>query len=153
MTGIPSDSESLRTAAAVATHADMMLSLFLSPEVLIISIVCVSYPLTMQSLITLLLCFLITSHVNDAFEITFHWQGWQTFLGLPVSTAPQQTLTPGFSTFIEQILESSRINGLSLSIVRKDGVTEYGAWGNKTEDGISVTPRVSGRLSCHCCVY
>ena len=110
----------------------------------------------MQSFITLLLCFLITGIVGqDAFEITSpYWQGWQSFLGLPISKTLQKTITPEFSSFIEQILESSPINGLSLSIVRKDSVTEYGAWGNKTEDGVSMTPTVSGRLStCYCNSY
>lgn len=100
----------------------------------------------MGSLISLSLCLLIIVQigVSDAFKVAYpNLQGWQTFLR-PASSTSQRTITPEFDTFIEQILEKSQINGLSLSIVRKDGVTEYGAWGNRTEDGISMTPTVSG---------
>ena len=90
----------------------------------------------MHSLLLLLPILLITSHLTDAFQISFPF--WQ------ILPSPQQTITPEFDSFIEQILQHSHINGLSLSIVRKHGLTEYGAWGNKSEDGVSMTPTVSG---------
>lgn len=98
----------------------------------------------MQQLSTLILCSLITAGAIDAFEIGYpNWQGWQGRLAFPSWRTSQRTITPAFNTFIEGILEKSDINGLSLSIIRKAGVTEYGAWGNKTEDGNSMKPTVS----------
>ena len=51
-------------------------------------------------------------------------------------------ITPGFSNFVQRLLTDHHVKGLSLAVVRADGV-EYGAWGNSTEEGDSVTPDVS----------
>lgn len=52
-------------------------------------------------------------------------------------------ISPKFSDFVEGLLEKSNIKGLTLSVIRKNGETEYGAWGNRTEEGDATRPSVS----------
>lgn len=52
-----------------------------------------------------------------------------------------------FSSFVKKSMKDGGVPGLSLAIVKPDGTTELGAWGNKTEDGDSVTPDVSALYS------
>ena len=60
-------------------------------------------------------------------------------------------ITPEISAFAERLLKERGVPGLSIGVVRLDGahnevLTEFGQWGNRTEDGDSVEPGVS-RLS------
>lgn len=46
---------------------------------------------------------------------------------------PSRVITDEFSDFVEDALYKSNVRGLSLGIVRSDGSTEFGAWGDSTE--------------------
>lgn len=100
----------------------------------------------MRQLNPLLSLYFLGFAVN-AFDIGhYKWPGWQleTVLSSPKLSSPQRVISPEFDKFIGNNLEQSKINGLSLAIVRKGGgVTEYGAWGKRTEDGDPMTHTVS----------
>ncbi|KAJ7160591.1 beta-lactamase/transpeptidase-like protein [Mycena crocata] len=49
-------------------------------------------------------------------------------------------LTDEFSSFVRATMQAHNVSGLSLGILRPDGEVEYGAYGNRTEDGDPVTP-------------
>jgi hypothetical protein len=51
-------------------------------------------------------------------------------------------ITPEFSRYVEGILNATNAPGLSLAVVRKDGNTEFAAWGKRTEDGAATTSNV-----------
>lgn len=54
-------------------------------------------------------------------------------------------LTPEISALAERLLTERGVRGLSTGFVRRDGnriTTEFGAWGNMSEDGDSVRPEV-----------
>ncbi|KAI0271642.1 beta-lactamase/transpeptidase-like protein [Gloeopeniophorella convolvens] len=55
------------------------------------------------------------------------------------SRVPQPILTPEFTRAIQEILDSYGVPGLTLAVVRRDGPTELGAWGIKSEDGAGMT--------------
>lgn len=59
------------------------------------------------------------------------------------ATRLNHAITPAFSTFVEGFIAENHILGLSLGVVYRDGSsTEYGVWGNRTEDGDKVSPEV-----------
>jgi hypothetical protein len=74
----------------------------------------------------------------------------QKFLSSPIVTNFEhhrnQAITPALSSFTRRLLSEAGAPGLSLGIVYLDEdnsvQTEYGAWGNMTEDGDAVTPQV-----------
>ncbi|KAH9055950.1 beta-lactamase/transpeptidase-like protein [Lactarius vividus] len=62
------------------------------------------------------------------------------------ATAKQHTfdvlepvLTPDLTDIIQDIVDTHQIPGLALAIVRKNGHSEFGTWGKKSEDGSRVT--------------
>ncbi|KAI0063209.1 beta-lactamase/transpeptidase-like protein [Artomyces pyxidatus] len=58
-------------------------------------------------------------------------------LGFPKDTV---VLTPDLVEFIQGVVESHHVPGLSLAVVRPDGKSEFASWGRKTEDGDPATP-------------
>lgn len=48
-----------------------------------------------------------------------------------------------FSNYVENLMKQWNITGLSLAIVKQGEDTEFGNWGNKTEDGEKMTSEVS----------
>jgi hypothetical protein len=58
-------------------------------------------------------------------------------------------ITPEFSEFVQQVINTSNIHGLSLAVVRKEGDPEFGAWGNRTEELDKMTSSVSTPSSLH----
>ncbi|OJA19691.1 hypothetical protein AZE42_11210 [Rhizopogon vesiculosus] len=57
----------------------------------------------------------------------------------PVGVNNGQVITPELSNSIQEILDVWNITGLSVAIVPKSGEPEYHSWGDRTEDGESVT--------------
>ncbi|OJA15995.1 hypothetical protein AZE42_10250, partial [Rhizopogon vesiculosus] len=57
----------------------------------------------------------------------------------PVGVNNGQVITPELSNSIQETLDVWNITGLSVAIVPKSGEPEYHSWGNRTEDGESVT--------------
>ncbi len=57
-----------------------------------------------------------------------------------------QAITPELSSYLQGLLDVSDVPGLSVGVVRLSGKgeveTEYGSWGNMTEDGDKVTHEV-----------
>ncbi|KAH9180217.1 beta-lactamase/transpeptidase-like protein [Lactarius sanguifluus] len=51
----------------------------------------------------------------------------------------EPVLTPDFTDIIQGIVDTHQIPGLALAIVRKNGHSEFGTWGKKSEDGSRVT--------------
>ncbi|KAI9446783.1 beta-lactamase/transpeptidase-like protein [Lactarius indigo] len=51
----------------------------------------------------------------------------------------EPVLTPGLTDIIQEIVDTHQIPGLALAIVRKNGYSEFGSWGKKSEDGSRVT--------------
>ncbi|KAH8102687.1 beta-lactamase/transpeptidase-like protein [Cristinia sonorae] len=56
---------------------------------------------------------------------------------------PKKLITPELTYFIERLIADEQIPGLSLGLVRSDGQVEYGAWGQKDEDGTSISASTS----------
>ncbi|RDX40970.1 beta-lactamase/transpeptidase-like protein [Lentinus brumalis] len=55
----------------------------------------------------------------------------------------KSAITPEISAYVADLLKDRYVPGLSVGVVRVDGdsvVTEFGAWGNMTEDGNATTP-------------
>ncbi|KAH9038941.1 beta-lactamase/transpeptidase-like protein [Lactarius pseudohatsudake] len=48
-------------------------------------------------------------------------------------------LTPDLTDIVQEIVDTHQIPGLALAIVRKNGHSEFGTWGKKSEDGSRVT--------------
>ncbi|KAI0261080.1 beta-lactamase/transpeptidase-like protein [Gloeopeniophorella convolvens] len=63
----------------------------------------------------------------------------QPFDAYESSSATQPILTPEFGKAVQEIMDAHLIPGLTLAVVRKDGLSEFGAWGKKSEDGAAVT--------------
>jgi hypothetical protein len=61
----------------------------------------------------------------------------------------RQVLTPEFSDYVDHVLKKHKVPGISLGVVRRDGMFESAAWGNKTEDGEHVTPDVRRPATQH----
>ncbi|KAH9063775.1 beta-lactamase/transpeptidase-like protein [Lactarius deliciosus] len=51
----------------------------------------------------------------------------------------EPVLTPDLTDIIQRIVETHQIPGLALAVVRKNGHSEFGTWGKKSEDGSRVT--------------
>jgi hypothetical protein len=66
----------------------------------------------------------------------------QTVFSRPNLTSEGRVVTQEFSEFVEELLNDSNLHGLSLAIVRKEGDPEFGAWGERTEEGDMMTTRV-----------
>ncbi|KAI0063208.1 beta-lactamase/transpeptidase-like protein [Artomyces pyxidatus] len=67
---------------------------------------------------------------------------------LAISTTDQQPLlrlkddrilTPSLVEFIDGVVKTQQVEGLTLAVIRADGESEYGAWGRKTEDDDEMT--------------
>ncbi|KAI9456693.1 beta-lactamase/transpeptidase-like protein [Lactarius psammicola] len=77
----------------------------------------------------------------------FHHLITITVIGLiPQITANQHpfnvlepVLTPDLTDIIQKIIDTHQIPGLALAVVRKNGYTEFGTWGKKSEDGSRMT--------------
>lgn len=58
----------------------------------------------------------------------------------------KQAITPELSAYVENLIHDAAVPGLSLGVVRLSDhgsiYTEFGAWGNSTEDFDPVTPKV-----------
>ncbi|KAI0713045.1 beta-lactamase/transpeptidase-like protein [Cerioporus squamosus] len=55
----------------------------------------------------------------------------------------KSAITPEISAYAEGLLKETHVPGLTVGVVRVDGdsiVTEFGAWGNMTEDGNATKP-------------
>lgn len=52
-------------------------------------------------------------------------------------------ITPDFSTYVEELLKKERVPGYALGVIHADGRSEYGMFGNRTEDGEPVDVDVS----------
>ena len=62
------------------------------------------------------------------------------------STVNANVITPDLATYVEATLQQNSIPGLAIGFVRLNNgsvTTEFGAWGNMTEDGSAVVPEVS----------
>ncbi|KAH9048273.1 beta-lactamase/transpeptidase-like protein [Lactarius hengduanensis] len=69
-----------------------------------------------------------------------------TVASIAQATANQHTfdvlepvLTPDLTDIIQGIIDTHQIPGLALAIVRKNGHSEFGTWGKRSEDGSRVT--------------
>jgi len=62
------------------------------------------------------------------------------------SGTPASILTPDFVDAVQQVVDSKKIPGLTLAVVYKNGSSELGAWGIKSEDGIKMTTDVRNIL-------
>ncbi|KAI0042675.1 beta-lactamase/transpeptidase-like protein [Auriscalpium vulgare] len=51
----------------------------------------------------------------------------------------QAIFTPGLVKAIQRVLDAHDVPGLSVGVVRSDGVAEYGGWGVRSEDGDGMT--------------
>ncbi|KAH8991095.1 beta-lactamase/transpeptidase-like protein [Lactarius hatsudake] len=51
----------------------------------------------------------------------------------------EPVLTPDLTDIVQEIIDTHQIPGLALAIVRKNGHSEFGTWGKKSEDGSRVT--------------
>ncbi|KAH8991103.1 beta-lactamase/transpeptidase-like protein [Lactarius hatsudake] len=51
----------------------------------------------------------------------------------------EPVLTPDLTDIIQGVVDTHQIPGLALAIVRKNGHSEFGTWGKKSEDGSRVT--------------
>ncbi|KAH9038943.1 beta-lactamase/transpeptidase-like protein [Lactarius pseudohatsudake] len=47
----------------------------------------------------------------------------------------EPVLTPDLTDIVQEIVDTHQIPGLALAIVRKNGHSEFGTWGKKSEDG------------------
>ncbi|KAL5511226.1 hypothetical protein ACEPAH_4441 [Sanghuangporus vaninii] len=58
-------------------------------------------------------------------------------------------LNAKFSGYVGHLMDLWNVKGISMAIVKPDGNVEFGAWGNKTEDGEPMTPEtLFGIASC-----
>ena len=66
------------------------------------------------------------------------------------TTTNGTVITPDLSTYAETTLEQNNIPGIVIGFVRVNNgsvTTEFGVWGNMTEEGTPVVPEVSlGKL-------
>jgi hypothetical protein len=85
-----------------------------------------------------LLCFLLSVvALHSAVEATAGSERRSTVNG----TSPT-VLTPGFVEYVQGIVDSEGIQGLTLAVVSKTGPAEFGAWGIKSENGTKMTTDV-----------
>ena len=55
---------------------------------------------------------------------------------------PASILTPDIVAAVQQVVDFNKIPGLTLAVVYKNGSSERGAWGIKSEDGTKMTTDV-----------
>ena len=94
----------------------------------------------MKTLQYLILCGLFTLP-SDAAEAAQAPLGPQS-VGI---TGTRTAFTPEFSASVERYLAHHRVPGLSAGVVYVNGTTvetEYGTWGNRTEDGDAMSKEV-----------
>jgi hypothetical protein len=86
-----------------------------------------------------LLCFLLSVIVvlHSAVEATAGNERRSTVNGTSATI-----LTPDFVEFVQGVVDSEGIPGLTLAIVSKTGPAEFGAWGIKSENGTKMTTDV-----------
>ncbi|KAL5489890.1 hypothetical protein ACEPAI_4722 [Sanghuangporus weigelae] len=59
---------------------------------------------------------------------------------IPFTSKTSKVLNSKFSGYVDHLMDLWTVKGISMAIVRPDGNAEFGAWGNKTEDGEPMTP-------------
>ena len=86
----------------------------------------------------------IALSITSLFLAVNGWQLFpQTLFSSPhLRTSEERVITPEFSDFVEGLLDTAKIRGLSLAIVRKHGDPEFGAWGTSSEEGDLTTSNV-----------
>lgn len=57
-------------------------------------------------------------------------------------TAGSAVINSELGHHVEHLMDLWGIKGIALGVVRPDGEVEFGAWGNRTEDGEGTTPDV-----------
>jgi len=57
-----------------------------------------------------------------------------------------QAITPTVVQFIQNTMKTNHVPGLAISVVHTNSPSEFGAWGNKTEDGEQMTTDVCPSL-------
>jgi hypothetical protein len=62
------------------------------------------------------------------------------------SGTPASILTPNFVDAVQQVVEKYEIPGLTMAVIYKNGSSELGAWGIKSEDGTNMTTDVRNIL-------
>ncbi|KAL5529636.1 hypothetical protein ACEPAG_5621 [Sanghuangporus baumii] len=68
---------------------------------------------------------------------------------IPFTSKTSKVLNSKFSGYVDHLMDLWTVKGISMAIVRPDGNVEFGAWGNKTEDGEPMTPEtLFGIASC-----
>lgn len=60
----------------------------------------------------------------------------------PFDAVLEPVLTSDIREIVQDIVDTNQIPGLSLAIVRKNGQSEFGTWGKRSEDGSRVTEDV-----------
>lgn len=46
-----------------------------------------------------------------------------------------QIITPEFSRFVQNLTQTEQVPGLAMVVSHAGGPSEFGVWGNRTEDG------------------
>ena len=95
---------------------------------------------------TLLACttiFLVTIRAVSAFNHEPFSCEESTLCGTTAIVSPPTIITSKFGETVRGILNDTGVRGLSLGIVRKDGSSEFGAWGIMAEDRTPVDANVS----------
>ena len=65
---------------------------------------------------------------------------------IEVASRSASAITPEISALAESLVTNSHVPGINVGVVRLNGssvVTEYGSWGNRTEDGDLADSRVN----------
>jgi hypothetical protein len=55
---------------------------------------------------------------------------------------PELVLTPDLTDTVQEILDRHQVPGMALAVVRRNGHSEFGTWGKRSEDGARVTEEV-----------
>ena len=69
---------------------------------------------------------------------------------------PKRAITPEVSAYAEELLKKHGTPGLSVGVVQLDGdnvITEFGSWGNRTDDGLKVSKEVGASPFFVGCTY
>lgn len=67
----------------------------------------------------------------------------QTILGPSRADLRGPVIDDDFSDFVKGVIRDTNSRGLTLAVVNRDGRTELGAWGDRSEDGEKTTVDVS----------
>lgn len=54
----------------------------------------------------------------------------------------EPVLTPELTATVQEIVDRHQVPGLALAVVRKNGHSEFGTWGKRSEDGARMTEDV-----------